>query len=163
VRSTQVRSTMQEVEIVLEPGPVEPVVCNVDRQRLLPVLLNLIENAIDVSPPGEQVLVRLRHEEPAPDRPGDDGWACLEVEDHGPGIPTEVREHIYKRFFTTKERGLGLGLAMARHSVEEHGGKLEYDTRTLAECEEHGVEGARSGTTFRVKLPIKRQNAEEEA
>jgi PAS domain S-box-containing protein len=67
----------------------------------------------------------------------------VSVEDTGPGIPTEIRDTVFEPFFTTKSRGGGLGLAIARRSVELHGGRV-----TLA-CPVTG------GTTMTVNLPLR--------
>ncbi len=66
----------------------------------------------------------------------------ISVSDAGPGIPEELRERIFYPFFTTKERGSGVGLALAQKVVASHGGVLE-------------LESARgTGATFHVRLPV---------
>jgi signal transduction histidine kinase len=67
---------------------------------------------------------------------------AIAVSDTGPGVPEELREKIFYPFFTTKERGSGVGLAMAQKVVSSHGGALELES----------VGGA--GATFRVRLPV---------
>lgn len=52
----------------------------------------------------------------------------IRVEDRGPGIPPDARDHIFDPYFTTKDAGTGLGLAMSREVVLRHGGTLEFDT-----------------------------------
>jgi signal transduction histidine kinase len=110
------------------------------------VLVNLIENALDLNAENGQIRIRLR---------AIDGATAIEVIDSGPGIPVEARGRIYDQFFTTKARGLGLGLAIARHIAEEHGGKIEFETFTE---EEGKAQGRGPGTTFRIILPAKRDN-----
>jgi signal transduction histidine kinase len=66
----------------------------------------------------------------------------VSVTDTGPGIPDEIRDRIFYPFFTTKERGVGIGLATVQRLVGGHGGRLELDSRPG------------SGTTFRVRLPL---------
>ncbi|MCZ6671073.1 MAG: ATP-binding protein [Acidobacteria bacterium] len=53
-----------------------------------------------------------------------DGHCRVNVRDHGPGIPLEVRDRIFEPFFTTRDEGTGLGLAIARKVVEAHGGEI---------------------------------------
>lgn len=81
------------------------------------VVTNLVANAIDAAPRG-RVIVRVDA--------NDDGGGAVTVEDSGPGLAPEVMTHLFEPFFTTKEtgRGTGLGLAVARGIVEQHGGAL---------------------------------------
>jgi len=72
---------------------------------------------------------------------------AISVSDTGPGIPEELREKIFYPFFTTKERGSGVGLALAQKFVASHGGILEIESA----C---GV-----GATFRVRLPVSTEAA----
>jgi signal transduction histidine kinase len=93
----------------------------------------VLRNAIEVSPPGVEVLVvaTLR-----------DGSVEITVADGGPGIPERDREAIFTPFFTTKEHGTGLGLAIAREFVRAHGGTLTVEA---------GRPGG--GTSFVFRLP----------
>jgi signal transduction histidine kinase len=91
-----------------------------DPVQIQQVLVNLISNALDAmrhTPPGE------RKGEISTAGDGD-GEVRLSVRDHGTGIPTEVHERLFDRFFTTKEQGLGMGLAISRSIIEAHGGTL---------------------------------------
>jgi two-component system NtrC family sensor kinase len=111
-----------------------------DPNRLEQVLANLIDNAIDASPPGGRVLV-------AASRRADQ---CeLVVADEGPGVPAELAQRIFEPFFTTKEpgRGTGLGLAVSRRIVTAHGGTIRVDGRA----------DGRSGASFTVLLPARAQ------
>jgi C4-dicarboxylate-specific signal transduction histidine kinase len=58
-------------------------------------------------------------------RPGD-GNVIVEIEDTGPGIPSDLRAQVFKPFFTTKREGNGLGLAISARIVAEHGGHIGY-------------------------------------
>jgi len=77
--------------------------------------LNVIKNAAESMPGGGRISVRTGR-----------GWNFLSVlvRDQGPGIPEEMADQIFNPFFTTKEGALGLGLAMARKIVEDHGGSV---------------------------------------
>ena len=70
----------------------------------------------------------------------------LSVRDHGTGIRTEVHERLFDRFFTTKEQGLGMGLAIVRSIVESHGGKIQAENV------------ADGGARFYFTLPVTEEN-----
>jgi signal transduction histidine kinase len=86
-----------------------------DKLKLKQALVNVLRNAIDVSPPSGAVVVRAARR---------DGGVVIEVSDQGPGVAAGDREAVFAPFFTTKERGTGLGLSIARVFVEAHGGRL---------------------------------------
>ncbi len=99
------------------------------------LVLNLVLNAVQASPPGETVLVRLSG--------GERGWT-LEVSDRGPGIDQEELSRIFIPFYQgrSKKEGSGLGLAIVDSIVREYGGSIHVDT-------EPG-----KGTTFKVSVPL---------
>jgi signal transduction histidine kinase/CheY-like chemotaxis protein len=111
-----------------------------DRSRLQQVLWNLLSNSIKFTPAGGTVAVRAH---PA------DGQIEVTVEDTGPGIPTDFLPHVFDRFrqaggaATPKKGGLGLGLAIARHLVELHGGTIAVANRDPG-----------PGALFTVRLPL---------
>jgi two-component system nitrogen regulation sensor histidine kinase GlnL len=128
-----------------------------DGNKLRQVFLNLLKNAIQATPPGGQVTIRLswttRSALPAPVQRGlalqvGDGdpstvYVVSQVIDTGVGIPAADLERIFDLFFTTKSAGSGLGLAICRRIVEDHGGAI-------------GVESAEhAGSTFTVALPLR--------
>jgi two-component system, NtrC family, sensor histidine kinase HydH len=99
------------------------------------VLLNLITNALQAMPLGgvlrcQTAMLPLNKEN-----------IELVISDTGPGISSENRRHIFEPFFTTRPDGTGLGLALCREIVTNHGGTIEYLSL------EHGA-------TFRILLPI---------
>ncbi|NMC71836.1 MAG: hypothetical protein GYA57_17470 [Myxococcales bacterium] len=96
-----------------DPGPE----ANLDEERFRDLVVNLLINAIEASPEGGTVTVRLTAL--------DGDRLALEVEDQGPGIPPEERERVLRPFHSTKPGGMGLGLAVAQQAVEDHGGRLE--------------------------------------
>ncbi|HOU37255.1 MAG TPA: HAMP domain-containing sensor histidine kinase, partial [Candidatus Omnitrophota bacterium] len=67
----------------------------------------------------------------------------IDVTDTGPGIPPDIKENLFTPFFTTKHRGLGLGLCISKEIIKAHGGTIEVFT-------EMG-----KGTTFSIRLPVK--------
>lgn len=89
----------------------------VDPIQLQQVLLNLVLNAADAMPEGGTLGVRTRYD------PGSDVVA-IDVSDTGPGIDPELRPKIFQPFFTTKANGTGLGLAMCKQLIEQHGGSI---------------------------------------
>jgi signal transduction histidine kinase len=108
-----------------------------DTGRLKQVFMNLLLNAVQASPPGGTVAVTVRSGELIDGRSG----CRVEVQDDGPGIPPERRDDIFTPFFTTKDAGSGLGLAVAHQVVTEHGGEITFTS------------DGETGTTFVVTLP----------
>jgi len=114
--------------------PEDPVRVRGDRNLLVQVITNLVNNAYDAVDGSGRVAVRLS---------SDAGWVHLTVSDSGEGIPPDVRPHLFEPFFTTKSegKGTGLGLAICHGIVQSHGGTIEVDS-------EPG-----KGSTFSVHLP----------
>ena len=90
-----------------------------DVGQLRRVLLNLARNAATAARQGK---VELAARVISPDDPG--RGVRIEVRDDGPGVPAAMREQIFTPFFTTREKGTGLGLAFVREIVREHGGEV---------------------------------------
>jgi signal transduction histidine kinase len=112
-----------------------------DPKNISRSIMNLIGNAIDATPEGggKTITLRTRTE---PGGPNNIGWVVAEIADQGSGIPPEARDKIFDLMFSTKgSKGTGLGLALTRKIIEEHGGTCTFDT-------EMG-----KGTTFFVRLP----------
>jgi signal transduction histidine kinase len=111
-----------------------------DADRLQQVLWNLLSNAVRFTAKGGQVDVQVQ---------GGDAHADVVVRDTGVGIPAHFLPHVFERFRQAEggsmhgQGGLGLGLSIARHLVELHGGTI-----TAASAGEH------RGATFRISLPI---------
>lgn len=102
------------IEREAPPGAAAPA----DRDRLLQVLGNLLDNAIRFSPEGGRVRLCAEARE---------GAILFRVVDEGPGIPPELRERVFERFWqagSPRREGSGLGLAIARHLVALHGGTI---------------------------------------
>jgi len=97
----------------------EPVPVHGERESLISMVSNLVENAIKYSPDGGAVTVRVGRES---------SDAVLRVTDQGPGIPPALRERVFDRFFRNPDQtqsGSGLGLAIVRSVLEKHGGRIE--------------------------------------
>jgi signal transduction histidine kinase len=89
-----------------------------DPELLRPVLLNLIRNAVQAMPGGGEVTVAVAGARDASDA------VDVTVTDTGPGIASEEQETIFRPFYTTRAKGTGLGLAVARELVQAMGGTL---------------------------------------
>jgi two-component system sensor histidine kinase HydH len=104
-----------------------------DPAQMYQVALNLIVNALQILPAGGEITVRTL--------PPHNGRVSFEVSDNGPGIAPELRERIFAPFFTMREGGTGLGLALVQRIVQAHQGTVSVDSELGR------------GTTFRVELP----------
>jgi signal transduction histidine kinase len=123
----------------------EPVTVAGDPELLQQVFFNLLVNAVqalETQEPPRLLAVRTRVR---------DGSAVIEFEDNGPGVADDVAEKVFEPFVTTKGigQGTGLGLAVARRIIDEHGGTIELSAGAARN-------GGRShGACFRVTLPLK--------
>lgn len=104
----------------------------VDQEQIVQVLVNIVLNAVQVSPPGGRVEIATILE---------NGHLVVDVCDEGPGIPPERLAKIFDPFFSTKKRGTGLGLSISQGIVRSHGGTIE-------------VHQPGRGTVMRVRLPL---------
>jgi signal transduction histidine kinase len=117
----------------------EPAMVAGDQSRLQQVLMNLLTNAVQFTPEGGRITVRLRVE---------GGEVVLEVEDSGSGIEPAFLPHVFDQFrqgeggLSRKHGGLGIGLAVVRQLIELHAGSVAVSSA-----------GAGRGTTFTVRLP----------
>jgi two-component system sensor histidine kinase PilS (NtrC family) len=103
----------------------------VDPKKIQQIMWNLLNNALEAMPNGGRLEVRANRDVMPPGLfpAGNNGWIRMEVEDSGVGISEEVMERIYDPFFTTKDRGTGLGLSMVHRSVEDLGGRVDVQSR----------------------------------
>ncbi len=122
----------KRITIELDRGEEIPLVDH-DPNQINQVLLNLLLNAIQAMDKPGTIRVSLRH---------DDTSALIHVADEGKGIAPENLPNIFRPFFTTKGHGTGLGLSLARRTVESHDGTIDVQS-TLGK-----------GTQFTIRLPI---------
>ena len=118
----------------------DPVIVLGDRVQLQQVMLNLLHNAMEAMADGRQpvtmVSVRCRHTD------GAGAQARVTVTDTGPGLPPGAEETVFAPFYTTKKKGMGMGLSIVRSILESHGGSI-----TAANHE-------RGGAVFEFTLPL---------
>jgi|GEM_PF-1476645 len=123
-----------DLRLARDLNPVEA-----DPTQMQQVLLNLLRNANDAvasRPPGSRkIMIATRN--------GKDDTVEVAVSDNGVGIPDDVRQRIFSPFYTTKDKGLGMGLSISHTIVESHGGRLTCEPRP------------ETGTTFVMALPNK--------
>src|SRR5215212_5257341 len=138
------RRVVDTIQVIAGEQPVmlrgddAPFVISGDARRIEQVLLNLLVNAVTFSGGHGSIEISMRQT---------DGFAQVEVRDHGPGIPAHVLPHIFDRFYRvdgerSAREGLGLGLFIAREIVNAHEGRIEAES----------ILG--TGTTFIVSLPL---------
>jgi len=115
-----------------------------DASQIQQMVLALAVNAVEATPPGGQVTIAARVDEP-------DEWVRIEVRDTGRGIPPEHLAEIFEPFFTTKEgeAGVGLGLPVVYGITSRHHGAINVES-TVG-----------SGTVFIVRLPVRQPRAPE--
>jgi PAS domain S-box-containing protein len=114
-------------------------------QKIEQIIINLLINAGQAMPDDRRGLIRVKTRI-------EDSIVCVDVSDNGKGMTEETRKHIFEPFFTTRRSrgGTGLGLAIAYRIIEELGGKITVSSKP-------GV-----GTTFSIRIPVKRKPAEGE-
>jgi signal transduction histidine kinase len=130
IESVREAAEAQDVRVSLEiPGDIE---LYLERNRIERVFTNLVSNAMEAMPGGGKIRISARIDRDA---------ALVEVSDDGPGIAPQIRANLFQPFVTAgKKNGLGLGLALARQTVLDHGGDM-------------WVEAPARGASFRFRLP----------
>ncbi len=136
----QEMSILARNKVRLHLNEIDQVVITGDRDRLKQVLINLVANAIQYTPPGGEIFLSLERIK---------DQARIICRDTGAGIPAEDLPHIFERFYRAEKSrtrgrttGFGLGLSIANWIVERHGGRIEVNSK----------EG--QGTAFAVWLPV---------
>ena len=127
---------MHKVDVKVEQGLPEVVG---DRQKLTQVMVNLVRNALQATEQWKHVNIEATRR---------NGHVIFAVEDEGPGVPAQVRDHLFKPFVSSKgENGLGMGLYMAKLIVDSHQGEIavldrpqggaRFEVRLAVAAEEH--------------------------
>ena len=135
-----VKEALKENKITFkfDPQPDLPLLLG-DRILLKQCFQNLIQNSIEAMPDGGTLHVRLSEEKP----PSQEKSILVEFSDNGCGIAKEIQDKIFNPFFTSRERGTGLGLSLVKKIVSLHNGRIELESEL------------NKGTTFRIHLPLK--------
>ncbi|QDS88080.1 Sensor protein FixL [Rosistilla ulvae] len=127
----------RDAELIEQPQGIDPV-CDIDAFRMEQVFRNLYENALAAgSDP-----VRIHIECSSGVFNGAPG-VCVSVRDNGPGLSEEQKSRAFEAFFTTKSKGTGLGMAIAKRIIDAHSGTI-----AAGNCDEGG------GAEFRIMLPL---------
>lgn len=122
----------ENVQLTREVAPGLPLV-PMDPDQVRQVIVNLITNAVQAMPEGGNLAISAGQL---------DGTVEVRVADSGPGIPEENRARLFEPLFTTKAKGIGLGLAVCKSIIDRHGGHIEVDS------------APGKGAAFTVKLPL---------
>jgi len=104
-------------------GPPIPLRC--DARKIKQVLINLVQNAVDASPEGGVIAIQVS---------GGPSEVTIRVTDRGHGLPAEIARRVFEAGVTTKAKGSGLGLTIARSIARQHGGTLELSSREGGGC-----------------------------
>jgi two-component system sensor histidine kinase KdpD len=144
MKRAEPRTRAHQVELWLDD---ELPSVNVDEPALVEVVYVLVDNAAKYSAPGSVIKVAAKA--------GDDNRVRVIVEDQGPGIPPELRERVFEKFFRAGgegdqgTHGTGMGLAIAHGIVEAHGGRIWIEAGEGGDGSKDGA-----GARFIVELPI---------
>lgn len=130
------QNTMKAKQIRVVKDLPQEVTAQVYTTEMLQVMWNLIVNSLDALPRAGTLWMRLRRR---------NREIHIVVADNGHGIPAEHIDQIFEPFFTTKKVGTGLGLALSKRIVERNQGRISLRS---------SVRPGKSGTTFRISLPL---------
>jgi nitrogen fixation/metabolism regulation signal transduction histidine kinase len=115
---TLIEAEPHGVSIKLDLDPNFPFL-NLDRDHIRRALHNLIKNSIEASKPGSSISIETKQ------LFSDERKGKIEIRDHGTGMKPDVLAKIFEPYFTTKQRGMGLGLSIVKRIIEDHNGKIE--------------------------------------
>ncbi len=132
VRFVKLEMQQAGIDLILE-GSETYLPIQADEDQISQAVLNLLRNAKEAMPDGGTITIRLHNE--------DHIYCVLDVDDQGIGIEDDALDKLFQPFYSTKETGTGLGLAMIRQIVQDHRGDIRFT------CLEP------KGTRFRVRLP----------
>lgn len=128
------KAEMEARAIDVQLSAPQSLTVEVDKDEMKRALLNVFKNSVEAMEDGGRLTVAAKHE-------GD--RARIEIRDTGKGIPEELIPRIWEPYFSTKENGTGLGLAMTHKIVTDHDGTIEVES------------SPGEGTTFTITLPVR--------
>lgn len=132
------QASRQGIDITLELARDLPEL-RADSSKMKTCFLNILTNAVQAMPRGGRITVSVQRHHAAH---GDSELLQIRFADTGPGIPAEDRERVFAPYYSTKTTGFGLGLAITRKIVDDHGGRIFV------------AEGEELGTRIVIELPI---------
>ncbi|MFH2063951.1 MAG: ATP-binding protein [Pseudomonadota bacterium] len=131
---TRKQAAFKDIEVHVNLSEQLPAI-SVDKDQIQQVIINLVLNAIEATPPGGNVAITTRYLSSS-------RKVEVEVKDSGIGIPREIIDKIFDPFFTTRSDGTGLGLSITQGIVEKHDGKIQVKSRPG------------EGASFCIQLPL---------
>jgi diguanylate cyclase (GGDEF)-like protein len=120
-------------EIIVEADMKRPLYINMDQDKMVQLLLNLVKNAFEAMEEQGRTTIRLYEHKKN---------ACLEIEDSGKGIASELIDKIFLPFYTSKDNGTGLGLSICHKIVQDHNGSIHVESTPG------------KGTKFKIQFPV---------
>ncbi|MCD4724294.1 MAG: GHKL domain-containing protein [Bacteroidales bacterium] len=137
-KSFDLYSDIENISFSFYPKTEGPHFVLADKNQLLSVFNNLIQNSVQAIGQDKEGLIEITLDT-------DDGNYIIQVRDNGPGIAEDMMDKIFSPSFTTKTSGMGLGLALVRSIIEEAGGEINFES------------SPEKGTIFEIHLPVYNQ------
>ena len=136
------QSNAKNVDVIRQFDPAVDLVW-MDTEKMKQVLLNLLSNAVEITPEGGSIKLATRND----NEQGKPAMIRIEIKDNGSGIPQDIIDKIFDPYFTTKHKsimhsGTGLGLFIAHQNMQDHGGTIDVKSKV------------KKGTTFTLTLPV---------
>ncbi|MEH7123357.1 PAS domain S-box protein [Bacillus sp. JJ1773] len=127
----ETQTNLNNIQIIKSIEQNLPII-NCDENKLKQVFINFLKNAIEAMPKGGAIHIDIRQQHPA--------WIMIQITDEGSGIPEHLLTRVGEPFFTTKEKGTGLGLMICKNIIAEHEGEIM-------------IESSSNGTHVKILLP----------
>lgn len=143
--SYQEKQVALKFAVMIHDPEAQPMMVNLDAGKVRQAVINLLKNALEVSPTGSKVQVTVACRK-------SDKNVYIKVADQGPGVDTVVAKKLFTPYFSTKGNGTGLGLAHSRKILQAHGGSVEL-LSGVRSPEGYPDGGSPEGATFAIILP----------
>jgi signal transduction histidine kinase len=135
-------SKKKQINIIKNYIPNLPPI-KIDREQIKQVFLNILLNSVEATPERGEITVKTRSFA----KPGGEPYIQIELADNGRGIPAEHLEDIFTPFYTTKDKGSGLGLSISHQIVQDHRGYIDVESEL------------NKGTSFFINLPLNQEQS----